>query len=57
MPQYLLPLHGDPANWRKRTPEEQQKTHRYLAWSQIPFKRDSKVLAPGGIEVRQVFGS
>lgn len=38
MPQFLLLLHEDPANWRATSPEDMQRAFdQYLAWSQRPF--------------------
>ena len=46
MPQYMLLLYDNPANWMKLSPEEMQKaTEKYMAWTKKPFTRDSKRLA------------
>ena len=38
MPQFLLLLHEDPANWRSTSPEEMQRAvEQYLAWSRRPY--------------------
>jgi hypothetical protein len=46
MPQYMLLLYDNPANWRNLSPEEMQKaTEKYMAWTKKPFTRDSHRLA------------
>jgi len=46
MPQYMLLLYDNPANWMKLSPEEMQKAiEKYMAWTKKPFTRDSKRLA------------
>jgi hypothetical protein len=46
MPQYMLLLYDNPANWAKLSPEEMQKAiEKYMAWTKKPFTRDSKRLA------------
>lgn len=38
MPEFLLLLHEDPANWRTVSPEELQRAlERYFAWTRKPF--------------------
>jgi hypothetical protein len=47
VPQYLLLLYDDPSGWEKLSPEEMQKAvEKYMAWTQKPFTKDSKRLAP-----------
>ena len=46
MPQYMLLLYDNPANWMKLSPEEMQKAiEKYFAWTKKPFTKDSKRLA------------
>src|SRR5579864_3247014 len=46
MPQYMLLLYDNPANWRSLSPEEMQKaTEKYMAWTKKPFTKDSQRLA------------
>jgi hypothetical protein len=58
MPQYMILLYGNPANWMKLSPEEMQKaTEKYMAWTKKPFTRDSKRLADdAGRVIRSVGG-
>jgi hypothetical protein len=45
MPQFMLLLYEDPANWQKLGPEDMQKAiEKYMAWSKRPFTVDSKRL-------------
>src|SRR5258708_35856414 len=47
MPQYMLLLYDNPANWQKISPEEMQKAvEKYMAWTKNPYNKDSKRLAP-----------
>ncbi|HZT29690.1 MAG TPA: YciI family protein [Bryobacteraceae bacterium] len=47
MPHYMLLLYDNPANWQNLSPEEmQQALEKYMAWTQKPFRVDSKRLAP-----------
>ncbi len=46
MPQYMLLLYDNPANWKTLSPEEMQKAvEKYMAWTKKPFTVDSKRLA------------
>ncbi len=46
MPQYMLLLYENPANWKTLSPEEMQKAvEKYMAWTKKPFTVDSKRLA------------
>ena|SRR5260221_10580162 len=52
MSQFLLLLHGDPARFKDRSPEEMQKAlEKYMAWSKKPFTLDAKRLGndPGKV--------
>ena len=52
MPQYMLLLYHNPANWQNLSPEEMQKgIEKYIAWTKKPFMVDSKRLAgdPGRV--------
>lgn len=52
MPQYMLLLYDNPANWKKVSPEDMQKAiEKYAAWTKKPFTKDSKRLAddPGKV--------
>jgi hypothetical protein len=45
MPQYMLLLYDNPADWAKVSPEEMQKAiEKYRAWTMKPFTKDSKRL-------------
>ena len=45
MPQFLLLLYDNPADWQKLSPEEMQKAiEKYTAWTRKPFTVDSKRL-------------
>ncbi len=45
MPQYMLLLYDNPAEWGKYGPEEmQQAIGKYMAWTKKPFMVDSKRL-------------
>jgi len=45
MPQFMLLLYDNPANWQTLGPEEMQKAiEKYTAWSKKPFTVDSKRL-------------
>src|SRR4051794_14883384 len=58
MPQFMLLLYDNPANWQKLGPEDMQKAlEKYMAWSKKPFYVDSKRLAedPGRV-IRSVNG-
>ncbi|HLG99697.1 MAG TPA: YciI family protein [Bryobacteraceae bacterium] len=45
MPQYMLLLYDNPANWQNLSPEEMQKAlEKYMAWTQKPYTKDSKRL-------------
>ncbi len=45
MPNFMLLLYMDPANWPKLSPEEMQKaTEKYMAWTQKSFTKDSQRL-------------
>ncbi len=47
MPHYMLLLYDNPANWQNLSPEEMlQALEKYMAWTQKPFRVDSKRLAP-----------
>jgi hypothetical protein len=47
MSQFMLLLYDDPSHWGRMSPEEMQKaTEKYMAWSKMPFTKDSKRLAP-----------
>jgi hypothetical protein len=46
MPQFMLLLYDNPANWQTLSPEEMQKAlEKYMAWTKKPFTVDSKRLA------------
>jgi hypothetical protein len=46
MPEFMLLLYDNPADWQKLSPEEMQKAvEKYIAWSKKPFNVDSKRLA------------
>jgi hypothetical protein len=46
MPQYMLLLYDNPADWQKVSPEEMQKAiEKYREWTTKPFTVDSKRLA------------
>ena len=45
MPQFMLLLYDNPANWQNLSPEEMQKAiEKYMAWAKKPFTVDSKRL-------------
>ena len=45
MPQFMLLLYDNPADWQRLSPEEMQKAvEKYMAWSNKPFNVDSKRL-------------
>ena len=45
MPQFMLLLYDNPADWQKLSPEEMQKAiEKYMAWAKKPFTVDSKRL-------------
>src|SRR5689334_11500692 len=45
MPQFMLLLYDNPANWQKLGPEDMQKAiEKYMAWTKMPFTVDSKRL-------------
>ena len=46
MPQFMLLLYDNPANWQKLGTEDMQKAiEKYMAWTKKPFTVDSKRLA------------
>jgi hypothetical protein len=52
MPQFMLLLYDNPAEWLKVSPEEMQKAiEKYRAWTQKPFTKGSNRLAdePGRV--------
>jgi hypothetical protein len=45
MPQYMLLLYDNPADFAKLSPEEGQRAlEKYMAWNKKPFRVDSKRL-------------
>ncbi len=47
MAQFMLLLYDNPATWEQLSAEEMQKAlEKYMAWTQKPFRVDSKRLAP-----------
>ena len=45
MPQYMLLLYDNPADWQNVSPEEMQKAiEKYREWTTRPYTRDSKRL-------------
>ncbi len=52
MPQYMLLLYDNPADWAKLSAEEmQQATEKYMAWTKKPFFKNGTRLAadPGKV--------
>jgi hypothetical protein len=48
MPQFMLLLYDNPADWQNVSPDEMQKAlEKYMAWAKKPFTVDSQRLAPG----------
>ena len=54
MPNYMLLLHNDPADWKKMSPEEMQKAiQKFIAWRQ---KLDSHKILVGSAKLRDDAG-
>jgi len=57
MPQYMLLLYDDRVGFQKLSPEEAQKAlQKYMAWSQKPFRVDSKRLGDDNGKVSRSTG-